>query len=267
MKILACLSLAALLLFTSARARNAVYVDSDFELNAPGYLYNIGKKKYLGIVKPVSDPMRIGVVDKEESIIPIRVYLNQPSDKGGFVLFYDNPMDKNPVPTANVSPSNQNAHEKMAVQVCKKDEKSAIILSQYNSMSGFNFFFTPPMLAAEKAFQVISGDKCLGFDDQDTLSLISCTDYPEDVRNKQMFAWVSVDSFNRGHSPVNYKPDPYTHYPSTSVKRFIRRTCPKYTGSAGSFLPGSPARDPTSHPYYAEASYTELPSYCSPSIY
>lgn len=203
-KFAAALSLLALGL--GALCREARYIDSAFELNMPGYLFNIGARKYLGMDTIKKDD--ISLVDDARKAVRVRFFLNQPKDKGSYLILLDN--DSLNVKQTGRKLSYSDLYSQQVLDVCRKTSPRKLIATNYTGDDSSEFYVSPPMLVNENGFQIYAGDQCVGVDSSGVHVVTkACMEYPKKDRNRQIFVWVPSDAYDRGEDPTNYAPNPY----------------------------------------------------------
>jgi len=210
-------------LIESARSKEARYIDSSFEVGKPGYLYNIGTRKYVGLDRKTKKNM---VVTSPESAMRLTLRLNPQAEKGGFVMAFSDPEAE-----AEEAPQGKLLNKEV-LDMCKLSNPQKMILGKFDEDASSSFFISPPVLVNENAFYVMSGTKCLSVDGNN-LGIVAqaCVHSPKAERNRQMFVWVDVDTFNRGIDLSGYVPDPYLAVADLRKIQKAQKDCMRNQGS------------------------------------
>ncbi|KAI5181146.1 hypothetical protein NEOKW01_1365 [Nematocida sp. AWRm80] len=243
-------------------AKEAEYLNSSFELNTPGYLYNIGARRYLGL----DDQKHIDFVAVKNPVdaLRIRVYINNQKDNTGFFFLEDDPT----LTSTEADPSRTRVFNRKSIIKCTSVTPRKLVFSEYTGDRSTLFMFSFPMLYNENAFQIMSGGDCLRVDTTTDQMLVvgdQCKIYPNNERNKQMFAWVDVDTFNRGIDPITYKPNPYIGVPKPEIEDTLKKHCHRYSPVKSKKNPlfYSANNFPLDMPYHADYVQGAQPSYCA----
>ncbi|KAH9387078.1 uncharacterized protein NEMAJ01_1974 [Nematocida major] len=239
---------------------SAVYLDSDFEINTSGYLYNIGAKRYLGL-EPTKKLEIVGIEEPRKAL-RFRVYLNKFAGDAGFVFMLDEGLDD--VVGAGKSPTAKQMHEKPAMKTCTSSASKKVILEKYTGSNHFGFFVTPPVLLHENAFNLMVGEYCIAYDSETTsIKATGCQETPLDKRNKQMFAWVDSKTYNRGVDPISYRPNPYAHIQNKPREEKKENACKASQSEekAHDHLV-NPSNLAFQKPYRPEKAEAQIPEYC-----
>ncbi|KAI5173044.1 hypothetical protein NEFER03_2028 [Nematocida sp. LUAm3] len=192
----------------TSKCREATYHDSSFDVNKPGYLYNIGAASYIGLMPNFKN--RIGCSGERERALRVRVHLNPSEKLFGFVVKQDtdSPSD---VRSRNIKMSE--LLKKKVLYMCEKNNSNNMRLTEYFGDESSNLVFTPPQFNRPNSFQIMHAQGCIGASPKSGLlekQVCVVEDMAEhtDELLLQQFAWVPVDTYNKGVDPDTYNPEP-----------------------------------------------------------
>ncbi|OAG32172.1 hypothetical protein NEDG_02091 [Nematocida displodere] len=254
--------LCAIVFCLSVRTEEAEYDDSFFELNKPGFLYNLGVKKFIGIDFNNQDHL-IAINDKRNAI-RVRVHINNTDEEGGFVIFHDINDDTIQYNKPNIVKGDSKISKQMGFEVCpeKKVGQCRVVLKNFHGRSSGNFFFTQPLIFNENGFSIKIDHRCLTIgDDNKTLSATNCGSNDKLARNKQLFVWVDLNSHNRDFIPGAFAPNPQLNIPNPAQELIHQLIC----STPKSVMPNlldSPSNHAHKSPYDPFHSSSAVPASC-----
>lgn len=183
----------------------AEYLDPSFEINTAGYLYNIGRKEYIGISS--LNNVELTTVKNPTKALRLRAYLNE-NQSDPTIVFLE---DKNiPIPEKpGLFMKEKDLYKQRGIKVCSDSIRNQVIIDKYNGSYKFGLFVTPPVLLNENSFYLKKGSHCISADMYSgKLIGVGCQYFKTKYRNNQLFSWVDVNTYNRGIDPVTYRPLP-----------------------------------------------------------
>ncbi|KAI5191474.1 hypothetical protein NECID01_1468 [Nematocida sp. AWRm77] len=240
----ACAVLCVIVFALSGLCREARYLDSSFEINMPGYLFNIGSRKYLGL--DTLNPNDVVLVDNPKKALRFRIHLNQPKSKGGYIISLDS--EKQDLKEGDGQIDKESFYSRKVLDVCRETTPRKIIVTNYDGENSSEFFFSLPVLVNENAVQIFAGSDCLSIGSTNSKVITKgCVSYPKEERNVQMFSWVDANTFNRGEDPTNYAPNPYIAVVDIDKVGRAQKDCLRTKKTEKSIF-GSMANTPTTLP-------------------
>lgn len=239
----------------------ALYLDSAFEINTPGYLYNLGTKRYLGIDS--ARKLEIVALEEPRKAMRFRAYLNSTTGDGGFIFLEDKGGDLHK--GAGYYPDVSQMHNRPALKACLYTKPYRVILDKFTNSSHFSFYISPPVLMHENAFNIMVKGQCLSIDKTtNKLVLTGCQSFSPKNRNQQLFVWVDSKTYNRGVDPVTYRLNPYAYAKNKPVEEMLKKKCENVKGIR--MLSGelkNPANFPLSPVYQIGHTKSDKPAVCN----